>query len=276
MCVRVCAFIRMQVQRNASTCPVLWWIASSSKARMLHVECCVLMLHVASIACAPMDGIEFQNAYAPDSIAAAAKRPADRGETCTAAQPLGLPAIPSAYQWRVAALSTVSSARRVLSPWSTLQLLRRRRGCARHSERRGSASPARQNGRRGALYRVKSDGSGTGALSEDEDARRVATERRGVLRDPAHRFALVLDAEVARRAVGRVCRDVGAAEEAKDAEAIIKRDHDCNRRGRQRVAVVDGPGSADVAAWRRPYAQSWLAPCWAVSERAVQTSMNKK
>ena len=34
--------------------------------------------------CAPVDGIEFQNAYAPDSIAAAAKRPADRGETCTA------------------------------------------------------------------------------------------------------------------------------------------------------------------------------------------------
>ena len=102
------------------------------------------------------------------------------------------------------------------------------------------------------LYRVKSDGSGTGALSEDEDARRVATERRGVLRDPAHRFALVLDAEVARRAVGRVCRDVGAAEEAKHAESIVKRDHYCDRRGRQRVAVVYGSGSADVAAWRRP------------------------
>ena len=74
-CARVC------IREHEGESP---WIASSSKARMLHVECCVLMLHVASIACAPVDGIEFQNAYAPDSIAAAAKRPADRGETCTA------------------------------------------------------------------------------------------------------------------------------------------------------------------------------------------------
>ena len=117
--------------------------------------------------CAPVDGIEFQNALcctlnvarcvrmlqgspAPRWMASSSKtrmRP-----TPSRRRQKGLPTVakpaPHAVarlahpvgRWRVALCALNCSAGRVHSPWNTLQLLRRRRGCARHSERRNSAS----------------------------------------------------------------------------------------------------------------------------------------
>eukprot|EP00754_Rhynchopus_humris_P050001 Rhum_TRINITY_DN8696_c0_g1::Rhum_TRINITY_DN8696_c0_g1_i1::g.29397::m.29397 len=122
---------------------------------------------------------------------------------------------------------------------------------ARLHRRRGEERPGAGHHHEARHHR------GTRRLAEDEDAAAVAAEQVRVLAHPPQRVLRVLQAEVARRAVGRLRRHGVAAEPAHGAETVVEGDE-------HRPVLLTGHPPALVQRVHRPV----VAAAAACGERA--------